>query len=79
MVSGPVAACCYQDILFVCVSCSIDYRGLVPIPNPGPTMLCVGFYIKLPQLAVALTNGNNVAYNLTMWQRLADLTSLTKA
>jgi hypothetical protein len=42
-------------------------------------MLGVGFYIKLPQLAVALTNGNNVAYNLTMWQRLADLTSLTKA
>jgi hypothetical protein len=42
-------------------------------------MLRNGFYIKLPQLMVALTNGNNVAYNLTTWQEADDLTGLTAA
>jgi hypothetical protein len=79
MVNGAVGACRNQDDHYICASCTVDYRGLVFIPNPGPKMLPVGFYIKLPQLAVVLTNGNNVAYNPTTWQGLADLTSLTKS
>ncbi len=81
MVNGPIVACHHQDIHYVHVSFSVDYRGLVTIPTPGPTMLRAGFYIELPQLMVTLTNGNSVAYNLnlTMWQGAANLTGLTAA
>jgi hypothetical protein len=40
-------------------------------------MLRVGFYIKLPQTTVAMTNGNNVAYNLTTWHGASDLSTMT--
>jgi hypothetical protein len=40
-------------------------------------MLCIGFYLKLLQTTIAMVNGNSIAYNLTMWHGMADLSTLT--
>ncbi len=47
------------------------------MPGYGPTMLSDVSYLKLLQTMVAKVNGNNQAYNLTMWQGGADLSTLT--
>jgi hypothetical protein len=52
---GPLPACRQQDVCYVRVSCTIDFARLITIP--GPTMLCVGFYIKLPQTMRVIVNG----------------------
>jgi hypothetical protein len=77
VVNGPVATCCQEDVHFVCVICTINFTGLVLMPNYGPTTLCIGFYLELPQSTVAMVNGINQAYNLTIWHGAANLTSLT--
>jgi hypothetical protein len=41
----------------------IDFHALMTIANPGPTMLRVGFCIKLPQITVRMINAGGVAYN----------------
>jgi hypothetical protein len=75
---GADALCFRQDIHFVQVMCTIDFHALMTITNPGPTTLCVGFYIKLPQTTIAMTNTGGVAYNLTMWHGAVDLALLTR-
>ncbi len=77
VVNGPAAACCQQDVCFVRVTCLVNVLGLISIPNYGPTMFRVGFYIKLPQTTVAMTNGNNATTNLTTWHGVGDLSTLT--
>ncbi len=77
VVNGPVGNCRQQNICFVCVTCTINFTGLVAMDNYGPTMLRVGFYLKLPQTTFAMVNGNNQAYNLTTWHGAADLATLT--
>jgi hypothetical protein len=67
VVNSPIAACCQQDGCFVRVTCLVNFSGLISIPNYGPTTLQVGFYIKLPQTTVAMTNGHNATHNLTTW------------
>ncbi len=74
---GAIALSCQQDIRFVRVMCTINFQVLITIPNPGLMMLHVGFYIELPQTTVAMVIGNNVAYNLTTWHSVADLSQLT--
>ncbi len=76
VVNGPVATCCQQDVCFVHVTCTIDFTGLVLMPNYGPTTLCVGIYLELPQLTLAMVNGKNQAYNLTTWHGAANLMTL---
>jgi hypothetical protein len=75
--NGPIAQCHQQNISFVHVTCTIDFNNLVTVPNYGPTTLWIGFYIELPQTTVAMMNRNNVAYNLTTWHGVADLSTLT--
>jgi hypothetical protein len=65
VINSLVGACCQQDVRFVRWTCLVDFLGLISIPNYVPTTLGVGFYMELPQTSVAMTNGNNVAYNLT--------------
>ncbi len=48
------------------------------IANPGLMTLHIGFYIKLPQTTVAMTNASGVAYNLTTWHGTANLALLTR-
>jgi hypothetical protein len=68
---------CQKDVCFVCIMCNVHFSGLITIPNYRPTVLHVGFYLKLPQLTVAMTDGHNIAYNLTTWQGIANLIMLT--
>ncbi len=77
VINGPVANCCQQDVCFVGITCTINFTGLVTMPNYGPTMLCVGFYLKLPQMTIAMANEHNVAYNLTTWHSAANLATHT--
>jgi hypothetical protein len=59
------------------VTCTINFCGLITIPNYGSMMLRIGVYLKLPQTTIAMVNGNNVTYNLTTWHGMADLSALT--
>jgi hypothetical protein len=73
---GAVALCCKQDVRFIRVMCTINFQALITIPNPGPTTLCIEFYIELPQTTVMMVNSNKVAYNLTAWHGAANLAQL---
>ncbi len=75
IVNGAVATCFQQDFCFVHVTYT---TGLVTINNYGPSMLRVGFYIKLPQRSVTIINGNNQAYNLTTGHGISNLSTLTR-
>jgi hypothetical protein len=60
VVNGPLNLCRQQNICFVRITCTIDFSSLITVPNYGPTMLHIGFYIELPQKTVAMVNGNNM-------------------
>jgi hypothetical protein len=75
--NSPKAACHQKDVHFVCVTCSVSFSRLVTISNYGPTTLCIGFYLKLLQMTVAMTNGNNVIYYLTLCHGVSVLLMLT--
>jgi hypothetical protein len=77
VVNGLVGICRQQDVRLVHVGCKIDFTRLVMVHNYGPTTLCFGFYLKLPQTTFAMVNGNNQAFNLTTWHGTADLATLT--
>jgi hypothetical protein len=62
--NAPKAVCHQNDVSFVPVTCLVDFSRLVNIPNYGPTTLCIGFYLELPQTTMATTDGKNIAYNL---------------
>ncbi len=74
--NGPLPACCQQDVCYVHVSCTINFARLITIP--GPTVLRVGFYIKLPQTTRVMVNGLGANYNLTSWLSADDLSVLTR-
>jgi hypothetical protein len=73
---GPLPACRQQDVCYVSVSCTINFARLITIP--GPTVLRVGFYIKLPQTTRVMVNGLGENYNLTSWLGADDLSVLTR-
>ena len=76
VIDGAVANCRQADVRFVRVTSNVDFSSLVRLPNYGPAVLRVGFYIELPQTTVRMTNGNGVAYQLTTWHGAADLSTL---
>jgi hypothetical protein len=78
VVDGALADCLKNDVCFVRVLCTINFSLMVTIPNQVPTVLCVGFYIELPQGTQAMINGAGTAYNLTTWLSAADLSTLTR-
>jgi hypothetical protein len=57
--NGAVAGCLKDNVRFVHVLCLLDFSNLFTIPNPGPTVLHVSFYIELPQSMQVMTGGNN--------------------
>jgi hypothetical protein len=71
------ALCCQKDICFVHVMCLVDFSGLITVLNYGSTVLCIGFYLKLPQMTVAMLDGHKNAYNLASWHGVANSTMLT--
>jgi hypothetical protein len=74
---GTKASCRQKDAHFVRIMCNVDFSGLITVPNYGPMVLRVGFYLELPLTTVAMTDSHNVAYNLTTWHGVAGLTTLT--
>jgi hypothetical protein len=74
---GTKALCCQKDVRVVRVMGNVNFSGLITIPNYGPTVLCIGFYLELPQTTIAMMDGHYIAYNLTTWHGVADLTTLT--
>ena len=73
---GPLPTSRQQDVRYVRVSCTVDFSRLISIP--GPTVLCVRFYIKLPQMMLVMVNGVGANYNLTSWLGADDLRGLTR-
>ena len=77
---GVYADCRKADVCFVHVSSVIDFAPLaIGHHVPGPTILCSQYYIELPQTTRVLTNGIGVAYNLTTWHGVDDLSTLSVA
>jgi hypothetical protein len=77
---GNVANCCWQKIKFVQVQLSINFVLLINVPNQvGPMTLRTVYHLELPQITRAMTNGNNVAYNLMTFHGAADLRTLSPA
>ena len=76
--NGAMANCRKEDVRFVRVICLLDVASLFTITNPGPTMLCVSFYVKLPQTTVAMATAGGAAYNLTTCHGPADLSAMTR-
>jgi hypothetical protein len=76
--NGAVANCHKEDVRFIRVLCLLDFASLFTIANPGPTMLHVSFYAKLPQTTVAMATVSGAAYNLTTWHGPANLPVMTR-
>ena len=74
--NGPLPTCRQPDVRYVRVSCTVDFARLISVP--GPTVLRVGFYVKLPQTTRVMVNGVGANYNLTSWLGADDLRSLTR-
>jgi hypothetical protein len=64
---GPVATCCHLDVCFVYVNCTVDFAAFISVLNYGTSILCVGFYVELPQRTQFMVNGARANYNLTTW------------
>jgi hypothetical protein len=79
VLDGPVATCQNEGICFVRVTCTINFASLILIPTYGTSVLCIGFYIKLPQMTVVVVNGGGHNYNLTTWHSAANLRTLLPA
>jgi len=59
--NGAAVNCRKEDVRFVRVLCSLDFASLFTIVNPGLTMLCLSFYVKLPQTTVAMATAGGAA------------------
>ncbi len=69
---GPVIDCC-KAIKFVRVQLNLNYAMLANVNPPGPTVLRVTYYIKLPLTLRALVNGNGMQYSITTFIGPSDL------
>ena len=67
-----------QDVLFVCVQCTLDFAVLVTAhPYPVIPTLRVSYYIKMLQESCTMTNGRGGAYTLVSFLGVDDLCTLT--
>jgi hypothetical protein len=64
----PVVNGAIASIKFVRIQSTLDFGSLVSVVPPGLTTLRVEYYVELPQTSCAMTNGNNVPYNLVTYQ-----------
>ncbi len=75
--NGVVGASRSQDVRFVRVQCTLDF-GSLTIVNPYPVspILCVSYYIELPQSSRTMTNGAGGGYMLISYCGADDLRTL---
>jgi len=57
VLNGILTHYCQQDFCFVCVNYTVDFAGLIMLPNCCASILHVRFYIKLPQMTQVMVNG----------------------
>lgn len=67
---------CRKNVKFVRVQLSVNFIDLVTVVNPGPTTLCIEYFIKLPQTTRQMMNGTGNAYTLTTFHGMANLCTL---
>jgi hypothetical protein len=68
---------CRKAIKFVCVQVTLNYRQLVNVNPPGPTVLKATYCIKLLLSLHGLTNGKNQHYSLLTFSGPNDLHTLS--
>jgi hypothetical protein len=71
--NNAAATCRAEGVKFVRVHLGLDFFNLNTIVSAPSCVLLGEYYIKLPQRTVQLTNGNNIAYNLTTFLEAANL------
>jgi hypothetical protein len=76
VVDGAIGNC-LKNVKFIRVQLSVNFINLVTVDNPGPTTLCIEYYIELPQSTRQMTNGHGNAYTLTTFHCTADLRTLS--
>jgi hypothetical protein len=75
--NSPANQCRSEGLKYVRVHLALDFADLNTV-CPAPSIILRGdYYIQLPQRTVLLTNGNGIAYNLTTFDRAADLLTLS--
>ena len=67
IVNCAIANCRRPSIKFVRVQSTLDFGSLVSVIPPVLTTLRMEYYVELPQKSHAMTNGNNVPYNLVTY------------
>jgi len=67
---------CRKNVKFVRVQLSVNFVNLVKAVNPGPTTLCIEYFIELPQTTRQMTNGVGNTYNLTTFHGMLELRTL---
>ncbi len=77
IVDGAIDNCRRPSIKVVRVQSIVDFGSLVSVVSPGLTTLRVEYYVELPQTSRAMTNGNNVPYNLVTYHGPDDLHTCT--
>jgi hypothetical protein len=79
IVDGPAAICRKPDVKFVRVRCTINFGPLISInPYPVTPVLCVEYYIELPQAIQGVCRGN-INVNIETFMGNADLSTYTPA
>jgi hypothetical protein len=80
IINGATNTCRQQDLKFVHVQCSMDFALLVTgDPYPVSMVMRSMYFIKLPQGACGLINGNSIPYNLVSFLGVNNLCTLTCA
>ncbi len=75
---GALASSRSQDVRFVRVRCTLDFRPLTTVnPYPVSPILRVSYYIELPQSSRAMTNGAGGTYTLISFCGAGDLRTLS--
>jgi len=67
---------CRKNVKFVRVQLSVNFVNLVTAVNPGPTTLCIKYFIELPQTTRQMMNGVGTAYNLTTFHGMSERRTL---
>ncbi len=79
IINGNLANCCQGDIRFIHVNCTVNFVGLILLPNYGASILRVVFNIELPQTTRVMTNSTGANYNPTTWHGVSNFATLTQA
>jgi hypothetical protein len=73
IVHSAIITCRKANVKFVRVQLTVNFASFVNINPRGPTILCMEYYIKLPQMLVQVMNRQGTAYNLLTFHGSSNL------